>query len=603
MKVVRSSVVLASMLLLTLLSFDLHNTHAGAPLRTIHGQIVFSSNEALASYASSGSGTETDPYIIEDLQIIDPYDIALDVTGTDVHIILRNIAITGNGTHGNIYLTGVSNATIERCHLIDAGIDVFTLRNIRIINNDITDGEIVIGSGWVGDLGWSGNTNISVVGNTISGSSYSAISLYDAENVTIHGNVIRECGSVGIGLSGSEDVLVSDNQLIGNNGGLGAFECRGITLAANQIENSSFAGIRLDLSHDVLVHHNNFINNTYQLLDDGQKDGIELSIEYPYGGNYWSNDTGDDLFSGPAQNLSGPDGICDTPFNVTPKMTDRYPLSSPFARSNATEPPFASVIIRPAYGRPDKAFTLDASRTWDSEDAAFDLKYRWDWDNDGVWDTPWSSKMTVTYLYVGPGNATIGMMARDSDGLTDTTTRLLVVDRHAPVLKTDFEPGKVIFTERESIWINWTCEEELSGLANMADDFHSTEYFEVLVNGIDLRDPGCPIDGYMGFQSSDGYNATSNISILPSHDGDYDILIRAADQAGNVAELRIHFEIHTSSFDIQGPNGPWPLMAVIAGVSIAIVVIVFMILRSRRRKPEPLGTPEDGNVKMVDERA
>jgi nitrous oxidase accessory protein NosD len=37
---------------------------------------------------------------------------------------------------------------------------------------------------------------------------------------------------------------------------------------------------------------------------------------YPFGGNYWSNYTGIDEYSGPSQNETSSDGIGDTPYVV-----------------------------------------------------------------------------------------------------------------------------------------------------------------------------------------------------------------------------------------------------------------------------------------------
>jgi hypothetical protein len=59
------------------------------------------------------------------------------------------------------------------------------------------------------------------------------------------------------------------------------------------------------------------VNSTY--FDDG----------YPWGGNFWSNDTGPDAFSGPGQNLSGRDGIVDHPLDITANgaVEDHYPIA------------------------------------------------------------------------------------------------------------------------------------------------------------------------------------------------------------------------------------------------------------------------------------
>jgi hypothetical protein len=51
---------------------------------------------------------------------------------------------------------------------------------------------------------------------------------------------------------------------------------------------------------------------------------------YPSGGNYWSDYSGVDKFSGPYQNKTGSDGIGDAPYSIDQNNVDRYPLMSPW---------------------------------------------------------------------------------------------------------------------------------------------------------------------------------------------------------------------------------------------------------------------------------
>lgn len=73
-----------------------------------------------------------------------------------------------------------------------------------------------------------------------------------------------------------------------------------------------------------LIYHNNFVNNQYNAVDSCSNtwdDG------YPSGGNYWSDYTGVDIYSGPGQNESGSDGIGDTPYDIFGgSNSDEYPL-------------------------------------------------------------------------------------------------------------------------------------------------------------------------------------------------------------------------------------------------------------------------------------
>jgi hypothetical protein len=57
--------------------------------------------------------------------------------------------------------------------------------------------------------------------------------------------------------------------------------------------------------------------NSYSTIwDDG----------YPSGGNYWSHLARVDLYNGPGQNITGGDGICDSPYAISANNTDQYPL-------------------------------------------------------------------------------------------------------------------------------------------------------------------------------------------------------------------------------------------------------------------------------------
>jgi len=55
------------------------------------------------------------------------------------------------------------------------------------------------------------------------------------------------------------------------------------------------------------------------------------------------------------------------------------------------------------------------------------IGYRWDWTNDGTYDTDWSSNGTVTHVYPLAGIYTVKLQVKDNDNLTgvDTTTVII----------------------------------------------------------------------------------------------------------------------------------------------------------------------------------
>jgi len=115
--------------------------------------------------------------------------------------------------------------------------------------------------------------------------------------------------------------------------GIAITGCSGIRVTGNRIISNMYGLLfKYTSSPDSHIYHNNIINNTYPahqkytplplnvMWDDG----------YPSGGNYWSNYSGSDIYSGPYQNESGHDGIGDTPYVIDAKNQDNFPLADPY---------------------------------------------------------------------------------------------------------------------------------------------------------------------------------------------------------------------------------------------------------------------------------
>ena len=159
---------------------------------------------------------------------------------------------------------------------------------------------------------------VSISGFTIKGATgWAGISLLSASNCSISNNIILN-NDVGIELSG----VMFDSYIIGfseNN-----------TITDNKIYANTLGIILYGGCDNNKIYHNNFIDNDEQayvihpiantLWDDG----------YPSGGNYWSDYTGVDYYSGPNQDVLGSDGIGDTPYIIDDYNIDHYPLMKPW---------------------------------------------------------------------------------------------------------------------------------------------------------------------------------------------------------------------------------------------------------------------------------
>lgn len=94
--------------------------------------------------------------------------------------------------------------------------------------------------------------------------------------------------------------------------------------------------------------------------------------------------------------------------------------------------PVASFIVSPPVGNLATIFLFDAWSSHDLETGTGALEIRWDWENDGVFDTSWTTAKTEMHSYSTPGNYTVRLEVRDAEGLTGNTTRLAVVDNAPP---------------------------------------------------------------------------------------------------------------------------------------------------------------------------
>ncbi|MCJ7774732.1 MAG: right-handed parallel beta-helix repeat-containing protein [Desulfobacterales bacterium] len=156
------------------------------------------------------------------------------------------------------------------------------------------------------------------------------ILLFGSTNNVITGNSITKNGR-GIQLSKSSTGNdITANLIKENQNGILFFDSTTNTLISNNITGSNI-GIGFTSSSNNMIRGNFFIDNTQQVYDPGDDDStIRASVnywdlDYPIGGNYWSNYPGFDLKSGANQDQEGSDDIGDTPHIINDANKDNYP--------------------------------------------------------------------------------------------------------------------------------------------------------------------------------------------------------------------------------------------------------------------------------------
>lgn len=95
--------------------------------------------------------------------------------------------------------------------------------------------------------------------------------------------------------------------------------------------------------------------------------------------------------------------------------------------STTLKPPTVLFTVSPVNGSTSTEFVFDATETVDSQGNNTNLTYKWDFENDGFWDTDWQTAKTQTHQYEADGYYTIGLLVEDSYGTTAWASRNLTV--------------------------------------------------------------------------------------------------------------------------------------------------------------------------------
>jgi len=205
------------------------------------------------------------------------------------------------------------------------------------------------------------------------------------------------------------------------------------------------------------VYHNNFIYNGGEegqavakwTLDNDWDDG------YPSGGNFWSDYDGVDNFSGPNQNITGNDGIGDTPYNITTydweDDYDYYPLMEPWG---GNLPPFAKFTWTPTPPDPGETIYFKALESYDYD--GYITLYEWDWDNDGDYDENHTSP-NATHTFEEAGYYPVTLRVHENSSANDTKTKTVRVGNYPPYKPSDPIPHDGATNVSIDANLNWTC--------------------------------------------------------------------------------------------------------------------------------------------------
>ena len=349
------------------LMFNIPVAEAG---ETIYIRVDGSIDPPSANITSADNVTYTLIGNVNDSVVVQRANIVLDGVGYTVQ---------GTGSGTGINVTGVSNVTIMNCIIKSFRVGIYLdvgANNGVVENNTIQNLQGALGEDAVGVYLKSNysiifnNTISSLTGGTGGAGGYmgyggsggvsSGVYLSGSSNVSVTSNTITNMtgGTGGIGgymgyggsggiasgvyLSSSTGNNLTSNLIANLTGGSGGtagrlggsgskgtsqslylYQSSSLTIRENRLQTADCC-LYLNSSSNNIIYYNNFNATAYQVYNYASNNTWDNG--YPLGGNYWSNYTGVDNYSGPYQNETGSDGIGDTPVQIDQYNKDNYPI-------------------------------------------------------------------------------------------------------------------------------------------------------------------------------------------------------------------------------------------------------------------------------------
>jgi hypothetical protein len=171
---------------------------------------------------------------------------------------------------------------------------------------------------------------------------------------------------------------------------------------------------------------NGYVADANQFIESSFQDGDIVNITAISGANIGWAEYAINL----ANDMDGPWDVIlnstsvDLTVTITLTVTDTQGRTDSTSKTVMWVPwPEASFTVSPAWGYPSTVFTFDASSSSDAETPTSELQVRWDWEDDGIWDTAWSTEKQIGHQFASMGSYVVSLQVMDTDGLISAESK------------------------------------------------------------------------------------------------------------------------------------------------------------------------------------
>ncbi len=227
--------------------------------------------------------------------------------------------------------------------------------------------------------------------------------------------------------------------------------------------------------------------------------------------------------------------------------------------------PEAAFTVSPQIASTRSGVWVDASSSTDIEDQSWLLQVRWDWEDDGIYDTAWTDYKNAYHQYNTGGSSTIRLQVMDTGGLTGETTRAVVVDGMFPVA--DAGPDQFV-NGQQVVYFDGSGSSDDVGISDYTWTASYSNITWIVLTG--------PTPSYGAFPKPDRYVVTLTVSDYVSN-LDFDTMV--VDFGHTIAKSNGGKNSDTAIWTYSPEtNGVWRAMTVNHGLSSMVYDVYEMPL-------------------------